>query len=72
MELVSIENAVYLIEESGTPRSKAVAKLAEEIGVSVPTIYRWIKDGDHFVHDDENLKLQSVFKLVKCKEVGAI
>jgi hypothetical protein len=69
MELVSIENAVYFIQHSGVPKSKAVVQLACALEVSVPTIYRWLKDGDHFVHGDKNLNQQCVFKLVKCKKV---
>lgn len=68
MELVSIENVIEFESEKLGGRSKAVHAVADRLNVTVATLYRWIKSGDHFVCDESDLNVESVFKLVKCIE----
>ena len=69
MELVTVNNWLDLVEDEEGGRTKAVVKLSSDLGVTVATLYRWLKTEDHFIEDDQNLGLISVFKLVKCNEV---
>lgn len=65
MELVSIETVIEFESEKLGGRSKAIYAVADRLNVTVATLYRWIKSGDHFVCDESDLNVESVFKLVK-------
>lgn len=68
MELVPMETVIEFEIEKLGGRSKAVHAVAKKLNVTVATLYRWIKSGDHFVCDESDLQVESVFKLVKCIE----
>lgn len=68
MELVPIEVVIEFESQKLGGRSKAINAVAERLNVTVATLYRWIKSGDHFVCDEAEINAESVFKLVKCIE----
>lgn len=63
MELVPIETWLDELEVSHG-KSGAVDVLAGRLNTTRATIYRWVKSGDHFLVDED--EVESVFKLVKC------
>lgn len=62
MELVSIELELEDMQTQGMGRYEAVTALAERLGITKATLYRWEKGGDYFIVDEESG--ESVFKLV--------
>lgn len=68
MELVPIDVIVDGEQYRLGGRSKAIHYVAKKLNVTVATLYRWINSGDHFVADETELNVNSVFKLVKCIE----
>lgn len=63
MELVSIKTELIFMQQQGYARYEAVTELAERLGVTKATLYRWEKAGDHFITDEDGG--EGVYKLVK-------
>ncbi len=63
--LVPINEKLWDYTDSGYGRTEAINKLAEKLNVGVPTLYRWMKDGDHFVYENAVSNKTHVFKQVK-------
>ena len=70
MELIPVETVVNEADERLDGRSRAIGETAIRFKITIPTLYRWLKDGDHFLADDG--EVESVFKLVKCNEKDQI
>jgi transcriptional regulator with XRE-family HTH domain len=49
-------------------RYEAVKQLSKRLNVTEATLYRWERGGDHFICDEKDLQVETVFKLVKCIE----
>ena len=64
IEIHSIEEAIQIKMEDGIKRHEAIIYLASKLESSIGTVYRWIKDGDHFLHINSDTSC-SVYKNVK-------
>ena len=67
MELVNVATELETMQHSMT-RYQAVQELSKRLNVTEATLYRWEKNGDHFICDESDLGVETVFKLVKCIE----
>ena len=64
IELYSIEECIQMKMSDGSKRHEAIIYIASKLETSVGTVYRWIKDGDHFLHAHGAVSC-SVYKNVK-------
>ncbi len=64
MNLTKITKVISERTKGDCNRSKAISQTAQELGVTIPTIYRWIKEDDHLIGEDGSGKL-FVFKQMK-------
>ena len=70
MELVPVYLIVSDMEDKLFGRSKAIEAVAKQLNITIPTLYRWLKHGDHFLVEEDDV--ESVFKLVKCNEKESV
>lgn len=67
MELVNVAVELETMQHEMS-RYEAVKQLSKRLNVTEATLYRWEKGGDHFICDEKDLQVETVFKLVKCIE----
>lgn len=67
MELVNIAVELETMQHNMS-RYEAVKSLSKRLNVTEATLYRWEKGGEHFIVDEADLGVETVFKLVKCIE----
>jgi hypothetical protein len=67
VELVNVATELETLQHEMS-RYEAVKKLSKRLNITEATLYRWERNGDHFICDEDDLGVESVFKLVKCVE----
>ena len=67
-DMIEVSQYVDDMVNGGKGRTEAVKLLASKLNVGVPTLYRWLKTGDHFICDNDNGSLFSAYQLVACQE----
>ncbi|CAL9963255.1 hypothetical protein VPHK24_0088 [Vibrio phage K24] len=69
-DMIEVSQYIDEMVNAGKGRTESVNYLAAKLKIGVPTLYRWIKSGDHFICDgDCEGSLFSAYKLVSCQEV---
>jgi len=63
-ELVLVEN--WLSLDESPLRTKAIENLANELGTTMNTVYRWLRSGDVFISEQEGAMI--AYKMINFKE----
>lgn len=67
--LMKLNVALRQSELGGSSRSASIEKMAKTLGVTIPTLYRWIKSDDHFICAGDVPGTVKLFKEIKEVEV---
>lgn len=67
-DMIEVSQYISDMENNGKGRTESINWLASKLKIGVPTLYRWLKTGDHFICENDAGDTFSAYKLVACQD----